>query len=121
MDAIVNFIRPILSVAQTLLDLLARMGMPPVVVGAFFAGLVISWGLTQYLKRRFTLWGRDAVGLGFLCGFFPALTIGWGHGWVTFWSAVAAGAMATGLYKAIVTVGKKRGWMWTLALSGDLD
>ncbi len=96
-----------------------RLGLTPLHLIASGLGLLVSWGVTQACKAMFKLHGPWAALIAFLLGFAATYTTAPGWGYLPFWLAIAVGLSAPGAYKALIAIGRARGWAWTAALSGD--
>lgn len=114
------------SVIELIASGLERFGLHPIHAVAVALGLLVSWGLTQTLKRHWGLSGRPAARLAFMIGvlatYLVARTTPWameGYAWLDFWLAVVVGLTAPTFYKLVVIVARHRWPALAEALSGD--
>lgn len=88
---------------------------------AVAAGLMLSWLLTQFLKRRLAVSGWPARGLAAALGFAATLSLSatFGAGWIiAFWLAAGVALGSPTAYKTLVSW-KGDQWAWVRHLSGD--
>lgn len=82
-------------------------------------GMIVSWGLTQAIKKHWTLNRGITRGIAFLVGSLAAFLSMPGREWFELWLAVAAGIAAPTIYKIFVVVLRKARPSWAEALSSD--
>jgi len=109
------------AVFDQVVEVTAWLTGPGRPVLAICIGLIVSWCLTQYLKKHFLMAPKIRVGLAFILGAtatfmsMPAWTF------LAFWTSVAVGMAAPTLYKFLVMALKKVRPGWASALSADKE
>lgn len=106
------------------LDILAAMGAaaPKLLLGGIIVGLLLSWTVTQRLKR-YEMTRREVELLAFAIASlftFAISTEGFvSLGWLEAGISIVVGCAAPLAYKALMAVAKWRQWQWALSLSRE--
>lgn len=111
---------------EAIASALERFGLHPIHLVAVLIGLLISWGLTQALKRWLGIHGGRARLLAFLIALLAtytcARTTPWaleGYAVLDFWLAAVTGLLAPTIYKLVIELARWKLPQLADALSGD--